>query len=108
MLALRGHNVSFRAHASDSGIGSIWTGGVSGQGVELHGYFDWSVLSPNATSDMDYCASPALLGDKKRVAEHADTDDHGDDSHDALERAVAAIRAADAQRARRLTREKGP
>ena len=53
-------------------------------------------------------ASPALLGDKKRVAEHADTDDHGDDSHDALERAVAAIRAADAQRARRLTREKGP
>ena len=77
---------------------------MSGQGVELHGYFDWSVLSPNATSDMDYCASPALIGDKKRVAEHADADDHGDDSHGALERAVAAIRAADARRTRQPSR----
>ena len=66
---------------------------------------DWSVLSPTRRRH-GLLRVAALLGDK-RVAEHADTDDHGDDSHDALERAVAAIRAADGAAPQRLTSEKG-
>ena len=44
-------NASFRAHAGyantggyGSDEGSLWTSGVDGQGVELHGDFDWTVL----------------------------------------------------------------
>ena len=60
---LREQNVSFRAHRHDGDdLGSIWTGGLEGQSVELHGEFDWSVLSEAHTTTMDYCASPAVAG----------------------------------------------
>ena len=48
--------------------GSLWTAGSGGQGVELHGDFDWSVLVANETAGMDYCASPAIAGSTARGA----------------------------------------
>ena len=94
---LRAHNISFRAHSDNQGIGSIWTGGIGGQGVELHGIFDFSVLDKTDITDMDYCASPALLGATKRIEEVNGDDGAAMSAADAaLARAVAAIRGADA------------
>ena len=80
--ALLAHNVSFRARAgaagmtgADTSVGSVWTGGLDGQGVELHGSFDWSVFPRNETTGMDYCASPSLAGATARVAANAPADD---------------------------------
>ena len=82
MTKLRNANVSYCARTGigggpvDSGCttgcteGSIWTGGVSGQGIQLHGEFDWSTLSRNNTASMDYCATPTIPGVTKRVADH--------------------------------------
>ena len=79
---LRNANVSYCARTGigggpvDSGCtegcteGSLWTGGVSGQGIQLHGEFDFSVLEKNSTSGLDYCATPATTGVTKRVADH--------------------------------------
>jgi hypothetical protein len=73
---LERHNVSFRAkmggaaHGSwNATEGSLWTGGSGGQGVELHGDFDWSVLVANETVGMKYCASPAVAGASARGAQ---------------------------------------
>ena len=40
------------------------------QGIELHGEFDFSVLSENQTQKMDYCASPAIFGVAERIFDH--------------------------------------
>ena len=68
-------NVSYRAKMGGHGAGSanrsegsLWTAGSGGQGVELHGDFDWSVLVANETAGMDYCASPAIAGSTARGA----------------------------------------
>ena len=52
--------------------GSIWTSGVSGQGIQLHGEFDWTTLDKNNTASMDYCATPTIIGVTARVARHND------------------------------------
>ena len=71
---LRARNVSYRAQAgagtcgravgcvNRTDAGSIWTGGMDAQGVELHGLFNWSVFVEANTTGMDYCASPAVAG----------------------------------------------
>ena len=75
--ALVAGNVSYQARAGAAGdtgatsaAGSVWTSGFGGQGVELHGNFDWSFFDPNATSGMDYCGSPSLAGVLPREARH--------------------------------------
>ena len=43
-----------RAHATDA-LGSIWTGGVGGWGVEFHMKFDFSFFNQSRLDLLDYC-----------------------------------------------------
>ena len=100
---LEHHNISYRAHndmAAEDTKGALWTGGVSGQGVQVrareesamsglvmravrvlfvrlmkrssqfHGYFDWTKFDEDTMTELDYCESPAIIGVSARIGDH--------------------------------------
>ena len=52
----------YHAHTSAAGgtVGSIWTGGVGGLGVEFHMDFDFSFFNKNWTSMLNYCSATSV------------------------------------------------
>ena len=59
-------------------IRAVW----ASQGIQLHGEFDWSVLEKNATSGLDYCATPALPGVISRATLLGSRNESGADAVD--------------------------